>query len=411
MSLKCPIFAEGGHGDACDDCTDSDDDGVCNSSDNCAGAYNPNQEDADGDGIGDACDDCNDADGDGVCDDVDNCPFVSNPNQEDTDGDDVGDPCDEITVPDITVFQSDEIVDQTFIDAGASCSSACTMTLDYSGVDTLTPGDHTYTVSCGGQCGDNSGNGTVTVIQMNTVIFTVDSGGNLIGETIQEVPHGSNCSVVTAQAEPGYQFTNWTIMATAGSGAFSNLYQAALTISNVTGGIQAIANFKATGGGATAGGGSSGGGAVAGGGFTGGGVTPVVVPVSTPQPSPAPKPTPTVVLQPAFIPVPSLPPSPLPNDNSSEVATEDLSDNTGLDGVITESGTITSANGGMALEVPVEPALTVEDASEPIVVEENKDSAVNIPLIAGVITVDLIITGMIAYLVWIRRKRKAVTNT
>ena len=388
-----------GIGDACDDCTDSDDDGVCDGSDNCAGACNPNQEDADGDGIGDACDDCNDVDSDDVCDDVDNCLGTYNPNQEDTDGDGVGDACDEITVVDLSVFQGDELTDQAFIDAGVSCSSACTMTLDYSGVDTLTPGDYTYTVSCGGQCGDNSENGTVTVIQMNTVTFTAGTGGSLIGETTQEMPYGSNCSTVTAQAAPGYQFTNWTILATAGSGAFSNLYQAALTISNVTGDIQSVANFKATSSGGTGSGGSSGGGA--GGGVASGGVAPIVVPVSTPQPSPTPKPTPTVVSQPAFIPVPSPPPSPLPTDESNEVAIEDLSDDIGSDGVVMERGTLTSANGDMALEMPVEPV--------PIV-EEDKDSAVNIPLIAGVIVVDLIVAAMIGYLIWIRRKRRTAIN-
>jgi hypothetical protein len=107
--------------------SDSDEDGIGNTCDNCPDDYNPLQEDADGDGVGADCDNCPevsnidqaDADGDtrgnvcdpdddndGICDPgessstctgSDNCPGVPNPNQEDTyppQGNGIGDVCD-----------------------------------------------------------------------------------------------------------------------------------------------------------------------------------------------------------------------------------------------------------------------------------------------------------------------------
>lgn len=89
--------------------TDTDGDGIVDRDDNCPNVANPNQRDTDGDGIGDACDD--DSDNDGIPDDAgsgtptpctggntadcdDNCPTVPNPDQADADSDGVGDVCD-----------------------------------------------------------------------------------------------------------------------------------------------------------------------------------------------------------------------------------------------------------------------------------------------------------------------------
>lgn len=76
----------------------SDGDDIPGDQDNCSRHFNPDQADADGDGIGDACEagaqPDNDRDGDGVPNADDNCPDAANPGQEDSDGDGTGDLCD-----------------------------------------------------------------------------------------------------------------------------------------------------------------------------------------------------------------------------------------------------------------------------------------------------------------------------
>jgi hypothetical protein len=78
--------------------SDVDGDGTADASDNCVQTYNPDQADADGDGVGNACDPSpyspSDIDGDRIVNSADNCPAIANPGQADSDQDGIGDACD-----------------------------------------------------------------------------------------------------------------------------------------------------------------------------------------------------------------------------------------------------------------------------------------------------------------------------
>ena len=82
-----------GVGDACNDTIDLDGDGWNDALDNCPQDHNAEQYDLDADGEGDACNDANDADGDEWRDGLDNCPEIENADQADADGDGEGDAC------------------------------------------------------------------------------------------------------------------------------------------------------------------------------------------------------------------------------------------------------------------------------------------------------------------------------
>ena len=60
--------------------------------DNCPSISNPDQADANNNGVGDVCeDDTTDTDDDGIPDNGDNCPSISNPDQADANNNGVGD--------------------------------------------------------------------------------------------------------------------------------------------------------------------------------------------------------------------------------------------------------------------------------------------------------------------------------
>jgi subtilisin-like proprotein convertase family protein len=72
--------------------TDTDGDGIPDSTDNCPSIANVDQSDLDNDNIGDVCDD--DIDGDSILNGDDNCPNTPNADQADSNGNGIGDACD-----------------------------------------------------------------------------------------------------------------------------------------------------------------------------------------------------------------------------------------------------------------------------------------------------------------------------
>lgn len=80
--------------------SDSDADGVPDSSDNCPAKANANQADADGDHVGNACD---------------NCPAVANPNQRDDNNNGIGNACD-VAAPKKCDVDGDKDIDAVDID-------------------------------------------------------------------------------------------------------------------------------------------------------------------------------------------------------------------------------------------------------------------------------------------------------
>jgi hypothetical protein len=161
----------------CETNIDSDSDGVLNAEDNCPFAYNPLQEDADGDGTGDVCDACTDTDDDGYGDPgfpantcaLDNCPLVYNPEQLDPDGDGIGTACD-------------------------NCAETYNPEQDDSDGDNI--GD-----ACDYICGDADGDGLVNISDAVFVLSYIFGGG---AESNPYLAADANCDLVVNISDSVY---------------------------------------------------------------------------------------------------------------------------------------------------------------------------------------------------------------
>ena len=109
-------------------CIDSDDDGVCDSEDNCPAVANANQNDRDQDGRGDVCD---------------NCPSTANPDQADANQNGIGDAC-EISRCDVDGDNDVDMTDLTAIRTGYGQVPTATDPRDGNGDGKINSTDYRY---------------------------------------------------------------------------------------------------------------------------------------------------------------------------------------------------------------------------------------------------------------------------
>jgi hypothetical protein len=120
----------------------------------------------------------------------------------------------EATAPPFSICQGTTVDADLFTSKGAMCSGTCTMTLDFTGVDSSVLGDHTYTVTCSnGVCENDVATGQVTVNTPPSVTLT--------GTTTFCQGNSTTITANVSNGQPPYTY-NWTNSTAPGSPGSDN---------------------------------------------------------------------------------------------------------------------------------------------------------------------------------------------
>lgn len=123
-------------------------------------------------------------------------------------------------------------------DNGLTLAAAAPTNLCAAGSPTGVSGSgHPWTWDCAGSGGGSTASCAAT-IQSYTLNFAAGTGGSLAGATPQKVDHGASAAAVTANANGGYSFVDWT-----GTHGFVATTSNPLTVGNVTASQTITANF------------------------------------------------------------------------------------------------------------------------------------------------------------------------
>ncbi|MBI5497669.1 MAG: InlB B-repeat-containing protein [Deltaproteobacteria bacterium] len=136
-------------------------------------------------------------------------------------------------------FAHDSVNGACGADHGQTLAGTTPMSLCSSGVSSAVAGSGPWSWTCAGQYGGSTANCSAN-IQTYGVTFLSDGNGTITGATSQTVNHGGSTTQVTATANSGYHFLNWT-----GTNGFVATVLNPLILDNVVSSHTITANFSA----------------------------------------------------------------------------------------------------------------------------------------------------------------------